>query len=209
METCLIESRAALRNLISEPLPANLKKSIDHIDPLAARFIALSPFLTIASCNAAGEMDVSPKGDPPGFVQVLDQHRLAIPERPGNRRCDTFENVLQNSAVGLVFLVPGMEETLRVNGTATITADPEILAPMAIRGKAPQLALIVAVAEVFIHCGKAIKRARLWHAGSHIDRSVFPTMGDVVHAHASLAADGISADRVNAFVERDYETNVY
>lgn len=209
MDSCTIDSREQLRDLIGRPLQANVDKSLDHIDALAARFITMSPFLTIASCNAAGAMDVSPKGDPPGFVAVLDDKHFAVPERPGNRRCDTFHNILENPAVGLIFLVPGMDETLRINGTATLSTDPGILEPMAVDGRPPLLALVVKVEEVFIHCGKALKRSRLWHDDYHIDRSAFPTMGEVVHAHAKLSAQDISVQRVNAHVEHDYETNLY
>ena len=125
-------------------------------------FIAHSPFLLIATADADGRCDVSPKGDAPGFVQVLDERRLAIPDRPGNKRLDGMQNLLTNPHVGLVFLVPGRDESLRVNGRAWITRDPEILRRSLARGKMPSLAIGVEVDQCFFHCGKALLRSRLW-----------------------------------------------
>ncbi len=204
-----ITTVAELRGHLGEGHAANLAKSIDHIDEMCTRFIALSPFLTIASRNAAGKMDVSPKGDPPGFVHVLDDHTLAIPERPGNRRCDTYTNVLEHPAVGLIFLVPGMDETMRVNGTASLSVASDVLEPMAMQGKVPPIALLVHVEEAFIHCGKAPKRARLWDPDSRIERSTYPSMGEVVHCHAGLGERGIPVETAIEIAQDDYENNVY
>ena len=136
-------------------------KSMTVIDEHIRDFLALSTFLTVASIDAEGRMDVSPKGDPPGFVKVVDERTIAIPEREGNRRADTFTNVRQILSVGLIFFVPGMDETMRINGTATLTTDPELLATMEHKGHIPVLAMLVHVEEAFIHCGKAPKRGRL------------------------------------------------
>jgi PPOX class probable FMN-dependent enzyme len=204
-----ITTEDELRQLIAPSRSVNYDKSIDHVDAHCARFISMSPFLTIASRNAHGKMDVSPKGDPPGFVQVLDEHTLAIPERPGNRRCDTFTNVLEEPAVALLFLVPGMDETLRVNGTASITATPLLLQSMAIHAKPPVVALLVHVEEAFIHCGKAPKRAGLWNPDTRIDRSSYPTMGEVVHCHANLDERGIPVEAAIEVARDDYDNNVY
>lgn len=122
-------------------------------------------------------MDVSPEGDPAGFVRVIDETALAIPERPGNRGADTFHNVLETAAVGLILLMPGVDETLRVNRTASSTVDPDVLAPMAVSGRFPQLALLVHIEEAFFHCGKALKRSALWSNEGRVDRSVLPSMG--------------------------------
>ena len=168
---------ADLASLLGEPAQLALDKSIGRLDQHFRAFIAKSPFLLIASANARGDMDVSPKGDPSGFVRVLDDNTLAIPDRPGNRRADTFRNVLENPQIGLIFLVPGKRETLRVNGTAQIVLDAELLESMAVRGKTPALALAVEVREAFFHCSKCVIRSNLWAPEN------WPEVGDL----ASLA----------------------
>ena len=150
------------RELMGEPPPPCVAKTIAMMDRHCRAFIARSPFVLIASASARGQMDISPKGDAPGFVQVLDDTILAVPDRPGNRRADTFTNVLENPRVGLIFLVPGKSETLRVSGGATIVRDAELRESMAARGKTPDFALAVDVEEVFFHCSKCIVRSSLW-----------------------------------------------
>lgn len=189
--------------------PVNLEKSLPALDEHCRAFVGMCTFLTVATSSAAGKADVSPKGDPPGFVRVLDDVTLAVPERPGNRRADTFHNVLENPAVGLLLLVPGIDETLRVNGTASITRDPDVLQPMAVAGRAPLLALLVHVEEVFFHCGKALKRSALWSAGGRVDRSVLPSMGELLHAHARTERYGADRALMHAVAQDDYENNVY
>ena len=183
------------------------EKSMSVIDEHILHFLALSTFLTIASIDADGHMDVSPKGDPPGFVKVVDDTTIAIPERAGNRRADTFTNVLQNPSVALICFVPGMDETMRINGTATLTTDPELLATMDVQGHIPELALLVHVEEAFIHCGKAPKRGRLWDPDAQIDRSIYPKMGEVMFDHGRYT--DISRERMTEIAQADYDTNVY
>src|SRR5205807_6518534 len=154
----VITDPAQFRDLIGEPPPPCVAKTITRLDGHCKAFIARSPFVLIASSNARGEMDISPKGDAPGFVRVLDDNTLAIPDRPGNRRADTFTNVLQNSKIGLIFLIPGKAETLRINGRAKITRDANLRKQMAVQGKMPELVLLVRVEEGFVHCGKCILR---------------------------------------------------
>jgi uncharacterized protein len=182
-------------------------KSMDVIDHHIRNFLALSTFLTVASIDAQGRMDVSPKGDPPGFVQVVDDHTIAIPEREGNRRADTFSNVLQNPSVGLICFVPGMDETMRINGKASLTTDPELLASMKVEGHVPKLAMLVHVEEAFIHCGKAPKRGRLWDSEAQIDRSTYPKMGEVMFDHGKY--DNLPRERMTDIAQEDYEHNVY
>ena len=182
-------------------------KSMSVIDEHIRHFLALSTFLTIASIDAHGHMDVSPKGDPPGFVKVVDDTTIAIPERAGNRRADTFTNVLQNPSVALICFVPGMDETMRINGTASLTTDPELLATMDVQGHIPELALLVHVEEAFIHCGKAPKRGRLWDPDAQIDRSIYPKMGEVMFDHGRYT--DISRERMTEIAQADYDTNVY
>lgn len=140
-------------------------------------FIALSPFLVIASADGEGAPDVSPRGDLPGFVAAPDAHTLVIPDRPGNKKLVTFTNVLKNPAVAVIFFIPGRTESLRVNGTGRLTADPAVLAPLSVDGKAPHSALVVTVTLAFFHCGKALIRSRLWHAESQPPADVLPSLG--------------------------------
>ena len=182
-------------------------KSMQVIDDHIRQFLAMSTFLTIASIDAEGRMDVSPKGDPPGFVKVVDDTTIAIPEREGNRRADTFTNILENPSVALICFVPGMDETMRINGKATLTTDPELLAAMEVRGHVPKLALLVRVEEAFIHCGKAPKRGRLWDSTAQIDRSTYPRMGQVMFDHGRYA--DITRERMTEIAQDDYDNNVY
>ena len=157
-----VTTEAELRQLIGEPHALALAKQLGTLDVHCREFIARSPFLLMATSGATGQCDVSPKGDGPGFVQVLDEQHLLIPDRPGNKRLDGMRNLLQNPHVGLIFLIPTMEETLRVNGRAFIVRDEDLLARCAVQGKVPRLGIGVEVEEAFIHCAKAFKRSGLW-----------------------------------------------
>jgi uncharacterized protein len=160
--TDTVTDLAELRALVGEPSELARKKQLDHLDAHCRAFIAHAPFLLLGTADATGRCDVSPKGDAPGFVQVLDDHHLVIPDRPGNKRIDGMRNILENPHVGVIFLVPNKEETLRVNGRAAITRDPALLARMEVGGKRPLLAIGVEVEEVFMHCAKAFRRGGLW-----------------------------------------------
>jgi PPOX class probable FMN-dependent enzyme len=178
-----------------------------NLDRHCRAFIARSPFLTIATVNAAGDADVSPRGDPPGSVRVLDDATIAIPERPGNRLADSLVNILETGSVGLLFLVPGVEETLRVNGHATVTDDATLLAEMAVNGKAPKLAIVVRVDEAYIHCAKAFKRSHLWDPSRHVARNELPTLGEMIRDQ--VEPPGMTAADVDEFAESDYRVNMY
>jgi PPOX class probable FMN-dependent enzyme len=158
----LVTSEAALRTLVGTPSELALKKQIATLDAHCRDFIAHAPFVLVATSGADGTCDVSPKGDAPGFVRVLDERHLAIPDRPGNKRLDGMRNILDNPHVGLIFLIPGRRETLRVNGRACITRDETLLASLAAMGKRPVLAIGVEVEEVYLHCAKAFIRSALW-----------------------------------------------
>jgi PPOX class probable FMN-dependent enzyme len=170
----LITSEAELRALVGAPSDLAVKKQLDHLDAHARSFIARSPFLLLATSDAQGRCDVSPKGDPAGFVHVLDDKRLAIPDRPGNKRFDGLRNILQNPHVGMIFLLPGKDETLRINGRAWITRDEDLLARMEIGGKRPVAAIGVEVEELFFHCAKAFRRSLLWKPEQWGDISDMP-----------------------------------
>ncbi|WIV53653.1 MSMEG_1061 family FMN-dependent PPOX-type flavoprotein [Amycolatopsis nalaikhensis] len=178
---------AEVRSRIGEPEAMIEAKIGDRVDRYARRFIAHSPFLTLATADAAGRADCSPRGDYPGFVKVLDDRTLALPDRPGNKIADSFRNIAENDGVGLLFFVPGMRETLRVNGSAYITDDPDVLARMRTEAKAPILAIVVDVTEVYFHCGRALIRSRLWDPASQALAAELPSAGEI-------AADQMGAD---------------
>ena len=171
---------AALRALYGAPSELSLKKQLTRLDPHCRRFIALSPFLVLATVSKDGLPDASPRGDAPGFVAVLDDETLLIPDRRGNNRLDSLQNVAEQSGVGLIFFVPGINETLRVNGHARITTDAALLARFAVDGKVPRTGLLVAVKEVYYHCAKALMRAKLWDPSRQIERKEFPSLGRIL-----------------------------
>jgi PPOX class probable FMN-dependent enzyme len=181
-----ITSKEALRALVGEPSERAANKVMDRLDGHCRAIIGRSPFMLLGTADAVGRGDVSPKGDLPGFVQVLDERTLAIPDRPGNRRTDSLKNVLENPRVGMLFLVPGKEETLRVNGRATIVLDEELLDRLAVDGKRPVLAIVVEVEECYAHCAKAFKRSGLWEPARWPESSDLPSMPQMMLDHAKL-----------------------
>lgn len=201
-----IRTEAELRDIIGAPLPRAVDKEIARLDAHCRALIGASPFVLVASCDAQGRMDVSPKGDPPGFVKVLDDATIAIPDRPGNRRADTFSNVLRNPGVGLLFVIPGKVETLRVNGRATIVRDLALREEMAVAGKTPALALVVAVEQAFIHCGKCMIRSHLWEREHWPDIAALPSQAQCLVDHAKLAE---SLEDVEASVQRNRRLTLY
>jgi len=160
-------------------------KKIDHIDSYCRLLIAHSPFLVLATRSEDG-LDCSPKGDEPGFVKVIDDKTIALPDRPGNNRVDGLRNVLYDPAVGLIFLIPGMNETLRVNGRATISADPDLLQRFEKDGRLPSTVLTVHVEEAFLHCGRALLASALWDPARHVVRSELPSLNEIVGIHAAM-----------------------
>jgi hypothetical protein len=202
-----ITSTDELRALAGTPTELALRKDIGRLDEHARAFIACAPFVLIATADAAGRCDVSPKGDAPGFVRVLDERTLAIPDRPGNKRFDGMHNVLENPHAGLLFLVPGREETLRVNGRARVVHDPDLLATMAVQGKSPLLALVVEVEECFLHCAKAFKRSGLW------DRERWPST-EALASPAQMLLDhtrppGMTLEAMQQRLDEGYRTRLY
>jgi len=202
----VVRTEAALREILGAPAERSVKKEIARLDAHCRALIARSPFVLVASCNAAGRCDVSPKGDPPGFVLVLDDQTLALPERPGNRRADTFTNVLENPHVGLLFVIPGKLETLRVNGRARVVSDTALRERMRVAGKTPALALVVSVEQVFIHCGKCMLRSALWDAQTWPDAAQLPSQAQCLVDHAQL--DESVAD-IEESIRRTRETGLY
>ncbi|MDG0867797.1 pyridoxamine 5'-phosphate oxidase family protein [Candidatus Lucifugimonas marina] len=199
----VITTEDGLREILGTPSKRAADKVIDHIDDHCAALIGSSPFLVIASADADGNMDVSPKGDPAGFVRVLDEHTLVIPDRKGNRRGDTFSNILQNPKVGLIFLTPGYQETLRVSGTARIVRDPELLESMAHKGSVPMFAIVIDVEKALFHCAKCIIRSGLWE---HDEVEGVPNFGAILKDHADLDQ---SADEVQQAIDESKLANLY
>lgn len=181
-----ITSEAQLRAIIGEPTALVQSKISNRVIPLARRFIELSPLVCIATSAANGDCDVSPRGDPAGFVRLLDDQTLLLPERPGNRLADTLRNILVNPHVGLLFMIPGAGDTLRVNGRAFITDDSALLADSAVEGKPPKLGIMIEIDEVFTQCSKAFIRSECWNPQRFVDASALPTGGQMM---ASLRDD--------------------
>jgi len=206
-----IRSEADLRAIIGPRDPIADQKSIAVIDKYARQFIALSPFLTIATYDAQGNADVSPRGDGPGFVQVLDDRTIAIPDRPGNNRLDTMTNILENPAVGLLLFVPGFEDTLRINGKAVLTRDPALMAAATVNNRPPKVVIRVAVEEVFLHCAKALKRSKLWDPTQHVDRKTMPSLARMIleQVKHNQCADETFLKEADESIEEDYKENLY
>ena len=201
-----LDTLAKLRQVYRPPAARAGLKVLDHLDLHCRKFIALSPFYVISSARADGRADASPRGDPPGsLAHVLDARTLLLPDRPGNRQVDTLLNLLERPYVGLVFFVPGLTETLRVNGRAQMSTQAELLQPLAIKGKLPISVLKVTVEEAFLHCAKALIRARLWEADAQVERSCFPTYGRVLADQIA----GADAAEIDAGEEESARTELY
>lgn len=177
-----IRDESELRDLLGQPAALTQAKIADRLNHLTRQFIERSPFVCIATARPDGGLDVSPRGDPAGFVRILDDRTLLVPDRPGNKLADTLTNVLHDPRIAMLFLVPGVGDTFRVNGTATLTTDEELLAPSEVEGKLPQLGILVAVEEAYTQCPKALLRSELWNPEKHVDRSELPKMGEILKA---------------------------
>jgi len=186
MFTQTVTSIDQLRGVIPPPGEPALRKELSYIDQYCRELIARSPFLLLGTSNARGQCDVSPKGDVPGFVKVLDDHTLVIPDRPGNQRADSLTNLVENPHVGLLFVVPGVDWTLRVNGRATIVRDADVLERSAVNGKRPVLGIAVDVEEAFLHCPRCFARSNLWDTGTWMPEAEQPSFAQVIRDHAKI-----------------------
>ncbi len=198
-----ITDEAQVRAIIGGgPTETVVAKIADHVNELTRRFIELSPFLCVGTASPDGGLDVSPRGDPAGFVRVLDERTLLLPDRPGNRIADTLRNLLVDDRIALLFLIPGVGETFRVNGRAIITDDAELLAPCAVDtpsgaqgGKVPRLGILVTVEEAYTQCPKAFLRSRLWDPAGHVDRSELPSSGEILRSLRAEVGDTFDGER--------------
>jgi PPOX class probable FMN-dependent enzyme len=205
--TDVVTTEAELRALLGFPSELAIKKEHDALDVHCRAFIALAPFMLLGTTDSAGRCDVSPRGDGPGFVQVLDDRTLVIPDRPGNKRFDSLRNILSHGGVGLLFMIPGVEETLRVNGRARLIRDADVLARLAVRGKVPTLAIAVEVQEAFLHCAKALKRSQLWREESWPGEDALVSRAQIFLDHAPRP--GVTVEEMEAALAQSYAKNLY
>ena len=200
-----IEDPQRLREIYGEPNERAVKKQLSRFDRYSRDFIARSPFLVVASSDPSGSCDASPKGDAPGFVQVVDDRTLLIPDRLGNNRVDTLANLVARPGVGLIFFVPGVNETLRVNGRARVTTDPALLEPLAVNGKVPRSVILVSADEIYFHCGKALIRSDLWNPQKQIRRDEFPSLGRILADQIG----GVTVEESERLTAESYQTRLY
>ncbi|NZD60156.1 pyridoxamine 5'-phosphate oxidase family protein [Rhizobium sp. WYCCWR 11290] len=205
-----ITDEQSLRSLFDATHALAIQKCQDTLSTHAQAFIRRSPFLCIGTQNLDGKADVSPRGDPVGFVKILDERTLAIPDRPGNNRLDTLVNILANPTVGLLFIIPGFDDTLRVNGRATLTTDPELLGSMRVNDRAPKLAIVVEVSEVFMHCAKAFRRSHLWNPDHFQDRTEMPSIVKIILDQTTGApSDEDAMRKIDDDLEDEYKRTLY
>jgi len=202
-----VDDEVSLRGLYDEPLELAVLKQLDRLDGHCRNFLAHSPFAVIGSTRPGYGTDVSPRGDAPGFARVLDDHTIAIPDRPGNNRLDTMANIVTDAEIGLLFFIPGIDETLRINGTARLSRRPDLLAAAAVNGREPRLVILVTVREAFLHCGKALKRSRLWHDDYRVDRQSFPSLGRMIVEQTQPA--NVTVEQAEAAIAAGYRTKLY
>ena len=202
----IITSRERLREIVKEPSPKVSHKAIDYIDGICARFIAASPFVIVATRGRENRLDVSPKGDPAGFVAILDPKTLAIPDRLGNNRADSFENLLVHPEVGLIFMIPGVGDTLRVSGKARIVRDAALQEQMAVNGKTPNLLIVVSVEEAFMHCAKSLVRSNLWIKQGWPDTREVPSLAEAMVAHGALSE---TIPEIQEIIDNDARQRLY
>ena len=201
----MVKTHEDLRAHFGKVSPLAEKKVLHHLDRFCRDFIALSPFLVLASSDGKGNADASPRGDAPGFVAVLDEKTLLIPDRRGNNRVDTFSNILNSPGVGLIFFVPGINETLRINGKAEVTQDAELLGPLVAQNVTPAIGLKIRVEEAYFHCGKALMRSKLWNVEAQVARMSFPTLGRIIAEQTAA----IGVEEAEKSLEEGYRTRLY
>jgi len=196
-----------LRALYAQPgrLPAAAKA--DRLDGLCRRFIALSPLVCISSCDAKGQQDVSPRGDPPGFVHVLDDRTVVIPDRPGNNKLETLSNILANPNVALLFVIPGHDETLRLFGKAWISCEPRLLALSSVAEKRPKTVLVMSIELVYPHCGKSFRRAKLWEPSAYVGRAMVPSLAEIGLTMAGMKDQ--PAAQVDQQIQQSYVSGLH
>jgi uncharacterized protein len=205
----VIDSEEALRELYAATHDLAVQKFQESLGIHAQAFIRRSPFLCLGTQDLNGRADVSPRGDPPGFVSILDDRTLAIPDRPGNNRLDSLSNIIANPTVGILFMVPGFDDTLRVNGAARIVNDPSLLETMTVNNRVPTLAIVVQVREVFLHCAKALRRSHIWDTAHHQDRKQMPSLIKMILDETTGAPSEQEMQKIDAGLEEAYQQTMY
>lgn len=205
LTSAVIETEAELTALLGEPAALTRQKVVDRLNPLTRQFIERAPLFCLGTADGGGRCDVSPRGDPAGFVHILDDTTLLLPERPGNRLADSLRNILSNPRVGLWFVIPGVTETFRVNGRATLTTDAALLAPCAVEGKLPKLGILVDIEEAYTQCSKALIRSDFWNPVHFLERSALPSNGEIHRAQcgADFDAEKYDAERAARYARRE------
>jgi len=205
-----ITDEGSLRSMFDAQTVLAVHKVQPSLDKYARAFIRRSPFLCIGTQDREGKADVSPRGDPAGFVKILDEHTLAIPDRTGNNRLDSLVNILANPAVGLLFVVPGFDDTLRIGGTASLSTDPEILRGMSVNDRVHKLAILVRVSEVFMHCAKAFRRSHLWDPAYFQDRREMASLSKIILDQTTGApSDPAAMRKIDDDLEEEYKRTLY
>lgn len=201
-----IETTEELRQVYGHASATALKKQLQFLDSHSKNFLARSPFAAVGTQSPDGFGDVTPRGDQPGFALVLDDRTIALPDRPGNNRLDTLENVLHDPRIGLLFMIPGMNETLRINGTARVTTDADLCQRLNVKGRPALSAMVVSVKEVYMHCSKAYIRSGLWKPDTWMDRKELPTFGQILRDQAALS---VQAEQIDRSLEENYREDLW
>jgi PPOX class probable FMN-dependent enzyme len=201
----VIRDEQELREIVGNPTETVLSKVADHLNELTRQFIERSPYVCLATVAPDGGLDVSPRGDPAGFVRILDERTLLIPDRPGNRIADALTNLLADPRIALLFLIPGVGDTFRVNGQAVITDDAELLAPSTMEGRPPKLGLLITIEQAYTQCSKASIRSDVWNSDKHIERSALPSSGEILRSLTSpeFDADEYDHERAERYARRE------
>ena len=202
-----LKSKMQLRTLYKNPDEMSVKKSLSKLDKHLKHFINLSPFLVLSTVRDDGFCDASPRGDAPGFVRILDNNNLFLPDRPGNNRLDSLTNIIKNPGIGLLFMIPGLDMTLRVNGKAHIVTDVALLELSMVNKRIPKSGLKIEINECYIHCGKAIRRSKIWSNEMQIKKGTFPSIGKIIKDQ--LAPPGMTVEDLDNFAEEAYKNTLY
>ncbi len=209
MEFERVSTLDQLRELYDQPVSLTVKKQKNKLDEFSTQFLNLSPFCTIATMGHDGLPDCSPRGETPGFIQVLDSQTIAIPDRPGNNRLDSLSNIVENPSIGILMIIPGFKETLRINGVAKIVSNLELLEKFEHKGKLPISVIVVTIKEIYFHCAKSITRAKLWKPESIVDRKVMPSLGRILMEQVNPGKTDEEIKQVEDFIEERVETTLY
>lgn len=209
MEFEKIRSIEELQELYGTPMELVIKKQKTKLDKYSKQFLELSPFSVLATSSSKGNLDCSPRGDYPGFIRVLDDNTIALPDRPGNNRLDSLYNIVENPNIGLLILIPGFAECLRINGTAKIVTNASLLAQFEHQGKLPKSVLVISIQEIYFHCAKAITRSKLWDSDSQVERDIMPSLGKILMQQIDPSKSEVEVKKVEELIEDRVKTTLY